>query len=111
MNANIIHVSDPWFDQIRCVEKIVEGRLLTEKYKSIGLGDEIIISGPRDVILNFIVVKLVYARDFGKLIDDLGLTNILPGVDNRENGIKIYSEFYSDAEIEKYGVVGIYIKK
>jgi ASC-1-like (ASCH) protein len=46
------------------------------------------------------------------MISDQGIENVLPdqGILNVDDAVKIYHEYYTTEDIEKYGVLGIQIR-
>jgi ASC-1-like (ASCH) protein len=108
-----INVSEPWFSYIGN-QKTWEGRLNKERFKDFkkGMTLKICLKGnPSRCFYREIVDVRVFGT-FAEALDgeNIELEKVLPGVESREEGVKIYEEFYSLEEQKKHGVVMFMIR-
>lgn len=98
---------DP-FDQIRSGKKRVELRLLDEKRRNIRVGDQIVFTHTekRDEKLYVRVIGLHAYPSFDDVSQDF-LRKDMGFEDGTERIDDIMREYYSDEDIEKYGVLAI----
>lgn len=107
-----IQCSEPWFGHIRSEKKAVEGRKGSPAWSSIKVGSFIRFVNARDPGESFLAKVCgisVYVGP-GALRDYLTaetLARTLPGVTAIEEGEKIYRQWWTQDEIEKYGVLGL----
>jgi ASC-1-like (ASCH) protein len=106
-------VSEPNFSQIVAGLKIYEGRLRSEWWSNVGVGDSILLhrkgSSP-DTALLFKVTEVVFARDFAELYDKLGRA-LLPDIDNAADAAEYYGNFFSPATVANLGVMGLKLSR
>ena len=100
------HVQEPWFSHIKTGKKQVEGRLNKSSFSTLQVGDKIIWNNGKQKITT-VVVSIHHHKDFKKMLKQHRLKNTLPGIKTIEDGVKIYSKFYSKKDIIKYGVLAI----
>ncbi|MDV3103805.1 ASCH domain-containing protein [Thermococcus waiotapuensis] len=86
--------------------KKIEGRLYDEKRQGIKPGDTIIFE---DKLMCVVKDVRVYSS-FREMLESEGIENVLPGVKDVEEGVKIYRKFYSEEKEKKYGVVAIEVE-
>lgn len=97
----------PWFDWIQGGVKRYEGRLFKGDWAALKTGDTIVFVCPLNRELSCTVVGLLRFSSFREAFEVLGSELVpIPGV-NSEQVASIYREFYSDAEVEQYGVVAV----
>jgi len=104
-----LHCQDPWFTLIRNGKKIVEGRKNLAKFKSWAPGDIIIFKFKH----NFFKAQITAMRRYKSLeeyLDCEGISKVLPGINTKEEAIKIYLQWSSLEEIKKYGFLAIEIR-
>lgn len=106
-----MHLKEKPFFMIKSGKKDIEMRLYDEKRQKIQVGDTIEFSNVETgQILNTEVVNIHKYNDFNELYSNFDKTR-LGYYDDEEAKAKDMSQYYSDEEIQKYGVVGIEIKK
>lgn len=90
--------------------KKYEGRVNDEKRQSWKKGDWLTIhcQGPVDKELRCKIVDLKYYKNFGKAWEDL--KDLLVPAKDSEHAINVYSKYFSEEMIEKYGIVCIGIE-
>ena len=106
-----MNVKTKYYNLLKSGEKTIELRLFDEKRQKIKIGDEITffnLSNPED---NFkaVVLNLHRAESFTKLCEII--TPAQAGFFSEKELIEVLEEFYTPAAQEKFGVVGIEIKK
>ena len=105
-----ISVKNPWFSFIKEGKKNVEGRLKKGKFLNLKKGEKILITN-NDEEIEFEIIDIFEYRTFREMLEQEGLNNVLPGINDINDGVSIYRQFYSEKdEIEK-GVLAIKIKK
>lgn len=92
----VVNVKRVFFDQIKENTKVVEGRLGTQKFKNVRLGDNLKFVCGADCAYRR-VIQISMHDNFKELLTHEGLNNFLPGVNTIEDGVKTYASFY-DAE-------------
>jgi ASC-1-like (ASCH) protein len=114
-NENIkLHVSQPYFDEIKNGEKTFEGRLFKSKFKDIHVNDIVIWENDKDTFST--KIKSVRLFDtFFDAIESVGLKNVLPSqykkyknesVETIKKSIEeVYRQWYSMDDENEYGVV------
>ena len=106
-----MHLKEKPFFMIKSGKKDIEMRLYDEKRQKIQVGDTIEFSNVETgQILNTEVVNIHKYNDFNELYSNFDKTR-LGYYDDEEAKAKDMSQYYSDEEIQKCGVVGIEIKK
>lgn len=103
------HVEGVWYHSIKSGRKIYEGRLNKGDFANLKIGDYIIFYNDDDEFKVKVVEVLKYAS-FQEMLEDLGLPDVLPGIDTVSNGIKIYREYFSEDQERTYGVLAIKIE-
>jgi len=99
-----LQVEEPWITFIAKGQKYVEGRLLRDECTMIQPGHKIVFNGG---FCTKKVVSIQVYKDFTTMIEEEGLENVLPGVKSVADGVKIYYQFYTPADEQKYGVVAL----
>lgn len=106
------HVREPWFSLIRDGKKTREGRLNGGDFRQMVEGDVIEFynndSGPLEAFEVEIIGKRMYDTVRQFLLSEL--SNALPGVDDVEQGIKVYRQFFTAEAESRYGVVSIEVR-
>lgn len=102
-----LNVQEPYFSLIQNELKTVEGRLGKEKYLNLEKGNKVIFNE----ILEKEIEKIVKYSSFREMLIFEGLKNVLPNVETLEEGERIYYNFYSQEDEQKYGVVAICLTK
>lgn len=101
-----------YFDKIKVGEKIYEIRLNDEKRKLIDVGDVIVFKREpeKTETLKTVVKDLIYFDSFIEMSTTLPLEKV--GFENKplEEVVKIYHQFYSEEQEQKYGVLAIKVE-
>lgn len=99
---------EPYFTQIATGRKTVEGRINRDDWAAVCVGDKIeFYYNDNSIICE--VVAIHHEKDFASLYRRFG-DNLLPGISSEDEAMAIYHQFYTVADEERYGVVGIEIK-
>ena len=106
-----MNVKTKYYNLLESGEKTIELRLFDEKRQKIKIGDKIIFSDSSDNTRTFnaVVVNLYQAKNFNELCNII--TPKQAGFSSKERLIHSLEDFYSPDSQEKFGVVGIEIKK
>lgn len=114
-----IEVSSPWFELIRDGKKPVEGRKGTPRWLRIRPGMSGLIINPETREWFSVTCTDVNSyRDIKTYLICEGIERVLPGLLDEtqgsyeeaiECGVQIYSQWWTPAEVEKYGVLAIQI--
>ena len=109
----IIHLDSDVFETVDKGFKNVEGRVNDEKRRKLSIGDKLIFLKRPDEIekIEAIVEDLVYYKDFNEMIKDYSMKEIYLDKYSKDYYLELIKRFYSDEEINKYGVVAIKFKK
>jgi ASC-1-like (ASCH) protein len=106
-----IEVSSPWFKFIQDGRKPVEGRKGTPRWLAITSGMSGMIINPETK--ETFSVKCVDVKRYSSLREYLEtetLDRTLPGISTIEDGMSIYYQWSTPAEIEQYGFLGIHLE-
>ena len=106
-----MNVKTKYYNLLESGEKTIELRLFDEKRQKIKIGDKIIFSDSSDNTRTFnaVVVNLYQAKNFNELCNII--TPEQAGFSSAKELIQTLEDFYSPDSQEKFGVVGIEIKK
>lgn len=109
----IIHLDSDVFETVDKGFKNVEGRVNDEKRRKLKIGDKLIFLKRPDEVeyIEAIVEDLVYYKDFNEMIKDYSMKEIYLEEYSKDDYINLIKRFYSDEEINKYGVVAIKFRK
>lgn len=100
-------------------KKTVEGRLAKGKFLDFRVGDEILLrediwedgkitsSQNTKKVTSILAVKQYVS--FEEMLKSEGLENVLPSAQSLQDALKIYRQFYSKNDEDKYGVVALKI--
>jgi ASC-1-like (ASCH) protein len=105
--------SEPWFSLIAIGEKPVEGRLRKGDWANMNRGDHIIFTNDDFGISRKFKVLITSIRKYDTFEDYLNAETLelcLPTIQNNEDGIKIYRQWFNEADELTYGVVAIRVK-
>ena len=93
--------------------KDVEIRVNDEKRQKLKVGDKLIFLKRPDEIekIEAIVTKLVYFKSFTEVLDYYKMEKIYLKETTRDEYLNLMRKFYSDEDVEKYGVVAIEFDK
>jgi len=104
------HLSEPWFTLIKLGLKISEGRLNKDIWSEIKRGDKIIFTNCDLGFSRSFEIKVLdigYYADFHTYLEQEGLQQCLPGMDNMNLGVSVYRKYYTVEEEQVYGVISI----
>lgn len=105
---------EPWFSHIKDGTKHVEGRKGSPKWAQLKQGDyiKIIKTGANDNFLVFVTGINVYEGHdcLTKYLVTETIARALPGITSIRRGIDIYKKWSTQAELDKYGFLGIQVK-
>lgn len=113
---HIMECQEPWFSFIKKGIKTVEGRKGIDRWKKIKVGDTIVFTdGSDNNKFNAAVTGInVYE---GKGTDSLKnyletetLARALPSIKTMDDGMKVYMQWSTPEQLEKYGMLGIQVK-
>ena len=109
----IIHLDADVFETVDKGFKNVEGRVNDEKRRKLSIGDKLIFLKRPDEVekVEAIVEDLIYYKDFNEMIKDYSMKEIYLEDYSKDYYIDLIKRFYTDEEINKYGVVAIKFKK
>lgn len=96
----------PWFKHIRNGVKTVEGRLNKGLFARLNIGDIITWVHKGKKCKTQVTFKHEYST-FRELLENETLKNVLPGIFNIDEGVKIYRQYYDKKREKKHGVVAI----
>lgn len=115
-------LNEPWFSEIKCGRKTVEGRLKKSWIKTLNPYDMITFERAVPVnqldeskksqknIIQVLVTSITLHPSFIDLFDTYDIKNILPGKSNYDQGVGVYRQWYSEDAEKNLGVVGICVK-
>lgn len=90
-----INIQDKYFELIKSGNKQVEGRLNRSIFKNIRVGDQVYWTSHNKKILTEIIYIHKY-ENFKDMLEHENLSRVLPGINNIQDGIKIYDSFYHE---------------
>ena len=108
----IIHLDEDIFEVVKYGTKTVEVRVNDEKRRKLKIGDNItFLKRPDDIEkMDAVIEDLVYYKDFNELVLDYTMAELYLKDYSKGDFINLLKRFYSDDEINKYGVVAIKFK-
>ena len=104
------NLSEPWFSLIKLGIKKCEGRLNKGDFNQMKKGDCIKFVNNDFGFLRSFYVKIKskhYYNSFQEYLENETLDKCLPGIENIEDGVKIYYKYYSKEDEKKYKIVAI----
>ncbi|MCR5225346.1 MAG: ASCH domain-containing protein [Alphaproteobacteria bacterium] len=103
----------PYLKWLKDGVKTAEGRVNTEKYQKIKIGDEVTFTDTKsdDFIRGIVTFKHQYVS-FEEMLKTEGVKNMLPFLDDSdlEKGVQVYENFPGAERVRKFGCVAIGIK-
>lgn len=121
-----LKVQKRWYDLLLSGEKKIEGRLSTVLSRLENTGSMILRDKPVSLIEftaidekgseikdhSFIatVTKIEKFATIREMIETCGLSNILPGITNVDDGIAIYRQFYSEDVEKLHGALALHVE-
>lgn len=108
-----IHLDEDIFEVVKNETKTVEVRVNDEKRRKLQVGDKItFLKRPDDIEkIDAVIERLSYYDNFKSLVDNYTIEEIYLKGYTKEYFLDLLKRFYSDEEVEKYGVVAIKFKK
>ncbi len=105
----VVHLHPEVFDIVKDGVKDVEIRVNDLKRRKLNVGDTLIFLKRPDEVeqIKGVVKKLTYFSNFNEVVDYYEMKRIYLNETTKEEYLKLMSNFYSDDEVNKYGVVGI----
>jgi ASC-1-like (ASCH) protein len=108
MSVHFMDVAEPYFSLIKMRKKPVEGRKLSPTWSKIKVGD-IITMTCNSSYFNVLVTGINKYNSLKEYLLGETLQRCLPGVTSIEDGERIYLQWSSIEEINKYGMIGIQV--
>lgn len=106
------HLSEPWFSLMSVGLKTIEGRKNKGRFKEMKIGD--IIRWHNDDFgyrtFDTQIINKYEFNTFQEYLEQLGLNNCLPGINDLGLGLNVYYKYYTKEDEQKYGVVAIELK-
>jgi ASC-1-like (ASCH) protein len=105
-----VNVSEPWFSLIKLGLKTIEGRLDRPPFSDMKKGDTITFHNKDLGFDRSHSVKVASRKKYATIEEFLKTETIektLPGVDNMEDGVKVYRKFYSPEREREFGILAI----
>ena len=103
----------PYLKWLKDGIKTAEGRVNSEKYQKIEIGDEIIFSDTKsdDFIKGIVIFKHKYIT-FEEMLKLEGIKNMLPFLNDGdlEKGTQVYQNFPGSERVKKFGCIAIGMK-
>ena len=108
----IFHLDSDIFDIISSKDKDVEIRLNDEKRRKLNIGDKLVfLKRPDDKeSIKAIITNLVHFNSFIDVTNYYDMKRIYLEDTTKDEYINLMKNFYSDEEVEKYGVVAVEFK-
>ncbi len=108
------HLCEPWFSMMLIGRKLSEGRLNRGDFAEMNEGDVIIFENEdfgykREIKMCIKMVK--HYKSFDDFIEGETLDRCLPGIYEKEEGVRVYRHFYGEEEEKTYGVISLRIGK
>lgn len=105
-------VLQPYWDEIRSGRKRVEGRMMTDKWLQLRIGDTLHIRNGSTFFLADIVGINYYppysSEDvLGTFLQHETLQRVLPGINSIQEGKEVYYNFWNPRIIQSTGMMGI----
>jgi ASC-1-like (ASCH) protein len=112
MTTHLMNLQPVFLERIRSGKKCIELRLFDEKRQLMALGDTLCFwhgEGVHRQEVSARIIGLVRYPSFKALIDDVPLEWL--GTASLHEALREVSAYYSDADQQKYGVLGIRFEK
>lgn len=107
------HLNEPWFTLVCSGKKTCEGRLNKGEFANMQKDDTIeFYNKDLNKTCKVIITDIHHYKSFEDMIRKERLKNCLPDGKTKtiEDGVKIYHQFYSKEDEDKFGVIGIIMK-
>lgn len=108
-------VSEPWFSHIESGKKTVEGKKRSPTWEKLEKGDKlkITVTGGHDTF-TALITDIKYYTSLDDYLKTETLAKTLPGISNMTDAKNVYLSEpvgWTYAEIEKYGIMALHLKK
>lgn len=100
---------EPWFSYLKQGIKPVEGRKNSPKYQHLDAGDYIQFINEKNEQFLALITEIRTYKSLEDYLYDVTLEKALPGVHSFHEALKIYLQWSSPEEIDKYGFLGIFV--
>ncbi len=100
-------VKQPYKDFLLNWQKTIEGRLNKGKFKILQPGDILKLESWE----KFIVINKKHYPTFKQMLQNEWLNNVLPNINDIEEWVKIYYQFYTPTQEKEFWVLAIKLKK
>ena len=100
-------VSEPWFSLIALRIKKVEGRLNKGDFANMNIGDSITFTNNElgfDRKCKVEIKNITYYDTFQTYLENETLERCLPGIDNIEDGLRVYYKYYKKRDEVEYKI-------
>ena len=104
------NLSEPWFSLIKLGIKTCEGRLNKGDFSKMNKGDYIVFENNDLGFKRSFRVRITSIHNYPYFITYLNresLERCLPGIDNIEDGLKVYYKYYSKENENRYKIIAI----
>ena len=109
VNTHRLHCQDPWFHYLHEKKKTVEGRLNKGACSLIKAGDQIeFYNGDHSFFLT--VTRIQHFATLVGYLKTVGLQNALPEIKTIQEGCEIYLKFYSEDDLQKFGILAFTVQ-
>ncbi len=108
------NVSEPWFSLIKLNLKTIEGRLNKGDFKDLRIDDIIIWTNDDLGFYREFKTKIIHKKNYDTFEDYLlneGLDKCLPGIENIEDGLKVYFKYYTKQQEKEFGILALELQK
>ena len=104
-----VHLHPEVFDIVLNKDKDVEIRVNDEKRRKLNVGDTLVFlnRGNEEEQIRATITNLVYFNNFLEVVDNYPMKRIYLDEYTKEDFVNLISRFYSEEEVNKYGVVAI----
>ena len=109
----VIHLHPEVFDIVKSGMKDVEIRVNDEKRRNLNIGDSLVFLKRPDEVekISAKVTNLLYFKDFLDVVNYYDMERIYLKDTTKDEYVELMKKFYSDEEVNKYGVVAIEFEK
>lgn len=108
------YIDDVWLHHIGQGTKTIEGRL-GNLISTNSIKPGMVVKWSSRNVNNtrcvFTVVQKIRRYDsIASMLHAEGIGNVLPGTDSVEEGVEVYQHYYSDADVERHGMVALHLR-
>jgi len=108
----ILSLRPIYFDFIKSGKKTIEGRINSDKFKDLKIGDKLIFTTDHTSEQLICVVKdFKTYPDFHSMLESEGIQNCLPGITDLQEAVNIYENLPGYKEkVKQFGALAIRIE-